>query len=144
MPVSVFVSTENSADDRSLRVIEGLRAAGLQVTCSPLNPALGDDPRWRDWYKTGCKSAIETADVFVAVVSDGYDSSTWMAVEFDTAWRLSRELGSPRLYLLKRNSSPLPFGFRRYEESATLLPLDPDEAAAAILAAEKIEGSRVC
>jgi hypothetical protein len=75
----VFVSTENSADDRACRVIDGLRAGGLQVTCSPLNPALGYDPRWTSWYKTGCKAAIEATDMFVPVVTAGYDCSTWMA-----------------------------------------------------------------
>jgi hypothetical protein len=130
MPVRVFVSTENSAHDRARRFIDGLREAGLQVTCSPLNPALGDDPRWRDWYETGCSATIEATDVFVAVVTAGYDCSTWMAIEFETAWEANQANGRPRLFVLHQTARPLPAGFRQYEEAATLLPFDVNEAVA--------------
>jgi hypothetical protein len=133
MPVRVFVSTENSAGDRARRIIEGLREAGLQVTCSPVNPAVGHDPRWRGWYETGCKEAIEATDMFVAVVTAGYDGSTWMAIEAETAWLVTRDHSKPRLFLLKQNEKPLPAGFRRYEEAMALLPMDPKAAVAALL-----------
>ncbi len=133
MPVRVFVSTENSAGDRARRIIEGLREAGLQVTCSPVNPAVGHDPRWRGWYETGCKEAIEATDMFVAVVTAGYDGSTWMAIEAETAWLVTRDHSKPRLFLLKQNEKPLPDGFRRYEEAMALLPMDPKAAVAALL-----------
>ncbi len=134
MPVLVFVSTESTADDRARRFIDGLREAGLQVTCSPLNPALGDDPRWDGWYETGCNVAIEATDVFVAIVPTGYDCSTWMAIEFETAWKANKATsGRPRLFVLDQTARPLPAGFRRYEEAATLLPCDVDEAVGFLL-----------
>lgn len=45
----------------------------------------GDDPRWRDWYEAGLPAAIGRCEVFVAVVDRGWDSSTWMGQEADTA-----------------------------------------------------------
>ncbi len=133
------MTARNSIDDgrggRARRFIDGLRETGLQVTCLPLNPALGEDPRWRDWYETGCNIAIEATDVFVAVVTAGYDCSTWMAIEFETAWKANKATsGRPRLFVLHQTARPLPAGFRQYEEAATLLPFDVDEAVAFLLA----------
>jgi hypothetical protein len=138
----VFISTENSADDRASRFIDGLRDAGLQATCSPLNPLLGHDPRWRDWYASGCKSAIETSDIFVAVETAGYDCSTWMAIEAETAWHATRELGKPRLYHLPRpEGGRPPVGFHGFTGSVVELPVNPDDAVAAVVAAEVTAGS---
>jgi hypothetical protein len=142
MPVRVFVSTENSTDDRARRFIDRLRDAGLQVNCSPLNPALGRDPRWQGWYASGCRAAIEEADACVAVVTAGYDGSTWMASEFDAAWRLYCDTGRPSLFVLKERNKPLPAGFREYEEASTVLPLGLDDAVAALLGAGEASASR--
>ncbi|MBN2192914.1 MAG: toll/interleukin-1 receptor domain-containing protein [Polyangiaceae bacterium] len=127
MAVRAFLSTENTSDPLSAELIDRLVAAGFEVTTSPLNPALGADPRWLDWYGDGCLKAIATTDVFVAVVTDGYDCSTWMGFEADRAGWLHRNRGRPDLYLLKTGDEPLPLGFRRYEEAATRLPVDLDE-----------------
>ncbi|MBN2196247.1 MAG: hypothetical protein JW751_25765 [Polyangiaceae bacterium] len=72
MAARIFVSTENTSDPLSSGLIDRLTAAGFDVTTSPLNPALGDDPRWSDWYGDACLKAIEAADIFVAVVTEGY------------------------------------------------------------------------
>ncbi len=110
-----------------------LQAADHIVTGSPLNPALGEDPRWPDWYRQGCKAAVEGVDAFVAVVTDGYTSSTWMMCELDTAWRLRTQHRRPLLFMLKQNGEALPLGFRMYEEAISLLPVDVDQATLAIL-----------
>jgi len=133
MTKGIFVSTENTADARVVRVIDLLKAAGHTVTTSPINPAIGDDPRWKDWYENGCRTAIDSNDVFLAVVTEGYDSSTWMAIELETAWNANRATGRPLLFLLHRSARPLPAAFRQYEDGATLLPFDADEAIAFLL-----------
>jgi hypothetical protein len=71
--------------------------------------------------------------MFVAIVTAGYDGSTWMAMEAETAWRLTRDQRNLQLFLLKQNENPLPAGFRRYEEAMALLPMDPEAAIAALL-----------
>jgi hypothetical protein len=130
----IFISTENTVDERVVQVIGLLKAEGYSVTTSPLNPAIGDDPRWKDWYDNGCQAAIESNDVFLAVVTAGYDSSTWMAIEFQTAWKANKATsGRPRLFVLHRTAVPLPAGVRRYEDSATLLPLEVNAAIALLL-----------
>jgi hypothetical protein len=128
----VFVSTENTSDPLAAGLIDRLTVAGFEVVTSPLNPALGEDPRWLDWYGNGCLKAIEDADLFVAVVTEGYDCSTWMGFEADRAGWLHRNRGRPGLSLLKPGDDPLPGGFRRYEKTATRLPADLDEAVEAL------------
>jgi hypothetical protein len=130
-PHRIFISTEMAADARVVRVIELLKAAGLTVKTSPINPV--DDPRWKGWYKSGCQTALESSDVFLAIETAGYGSSTWMAVEFDTAWKLNRALGRPRLFVLHRSARPLPAGFRQYVEASLSLPLEVNEAVPRLL-----------
>ena len=132
--VKVFVSTENTKDPRVARIIDGLRKfPAIEVEHSPLNPLVGDDPRWQGRDDRECRGAIAAADCFLAIETRGYDCSTWMAHEFDVAWKLRRERGRPLLFLSKCVDLPLPAGFRRYEDAATILPVEPDAAVAAFL-----------
>ncbi len=127
----IFISTGNTTDDRVVQTIDLLKAAGYTVTTSPLNPAVGTDSRWNDWYESGCRTVIESNDVFLAIVTAGYDCSTWMAIEFEKAWKANKATsGRPRLFVLHRSTRPFPPGLRQYEESATLLPFDVNEAVA--------------
>ena len=41
MTKGIFISTENTADERVARLIDLLKAAGHVVTTSPINPANG-------------------------------------------------------------------------------------------------------
>src|SRR5262249_50661017 len=121
-----------------------LRSANFDVTCSPLNPALGLDARWHDWYATGCNALIESVAIFVAVETDGYECSTWMAHEADTACKVARGHERPMLYYLARPSGRrLSIGFRRFEDAAVKLPVDPTEAVQAILADEARWGANL-
>ena len=87
--LKVFVSTENTEDPRVTRIIDELRKSpGIEVEYSPLNPLVGDDPRWQGWDGRECCEAIAAADCFLAIETRGYDSSTWMAREFDVAWTI--------------------------------------------------------
>src|SRR6266542_1194027 len=99
MTKGIFRSTENTADERVVRVIDLLKAAGHTVTTSPINPANGSDPRWKDWYEQGWQTAIESNNVFLAIVTPGYDCSSWMVIEFETAWKANQASGRPRLYV---------------------------------------------
>jgi len=56
------------------------------VEHSPINPADGSDPRWTTWY-ADLADVIAKSDVFVVVIDDVWDSSTWMASEADAAKR---------------------------------------------------------
>jgi len=133
--VRIFLSRESSADERVIEISVRLKNhTNIQLVQSPLNPMEGDDPRWDDWYGRGSIDAIANADYFVAVVTNGYDGSTWMAHEFDVAWQHYRRHGRPRLFVAKPTSKPLPLGFKNYEAASTILVGAPDTAVATLLA----------
>jgi hypothetical protein len=132
--IRIFLSTEWSADERVIEMLACLKShPNLQFDQSPLNPLLGDDPRWSDWYDRGSIDAIANADYFVAVVTKGYDSSTWMGHELDVAWKHYLQHGRPLLFVSKPTSQPLPLGFKTYEDASTVLVGAPDTAAATLL-----------
>jgi hypothetical protein len=128
MPI-VFVSTE--APQLAGPLVQALCARGATVR---LSPALGD-PRWSDWYGEGCGRELRECDAFVALVTAGYDGSTWMAHEFDVATGLCAERGTPATFLFRTTQRPLPPGFHRYEARAVELPATADATAARVLAA---------
>lgn len=92
----VFVSSPCATESRAAELIAALRAAGVDVDHSP-DPS-GDssvDSRWSDWYPkpgppgadtaSGIARTLDASDVFVIVLSRGWDSSTWMGIEADEA-----------------------------------------------------------
>lgn len=85
----VFLSCENIADAIAQRLIALLRKRRIELDHSPMG---GDDPRFVDWYARGCTAAISRADVAVAVVTAGWNGSTWMAHEADTALTMGKPL----------------------------------------------------
>ena len=85
----VFVSSCRINGHHAAALIERLRGEAFTALHSPHNPADGEDHRWRDWYKRGCRAELETADIFITVISRAWDCSTWMAHECDEASRLA-------------------------------------------------------
>ncbi len=83
--MNVFVSTQRIDSPNARSLLRRIAAAGLAVDHSPRNPLDGDDPRWRNWYKTGLPAAIAAADCFLIVIDGGWDSSTWMGEEAHVA-----------------------------------------------------------
>jgi hypothetical protein len=127
----VFVSTEVGRFAPAIDFVARL-AAAVDVDQSPLD---GEDPRFRNWYAHDCRDAIARADAFVALATYGYDGSSWMAHELQTAWQLFEAHGRPRLFIAKPTPAPLALFFRRFEANATTLVGSIDELAAALLAA---------
>jgi hypothetical protein len=83
--VSIFLSSRAADAPLAAALIDGLRRVNVKVEHSPRNPKDGEDPRWGDWYKVGLPAALGRSHLFVAVIDRGWDSSTWMAIEADTA-----------------------------------------------------------
>jgi hypothetical protein len=77
----VFVSCQAVDRKPAQDLIFALREAGVDVEHSPRNPLDGADARWKDWYDAGLATALRGCDVFVIVVDEAWDSSTWMAIE---------------------------------------------------------------
>lgn len=81
----IFVSSCRIDEPQTAALIERLYTESFSVLHSPRNPLDGEDARWRDWYKSGCKAEMERASAFIAVISSGWGCSTWMAHECDEA-----------------------------------------------------------
>ncbi|CAK0778495.1 hypothetical protein CCP4SC76_6610001 [Gammaproteobacteria bacterium] len=111
----LFLSTEDIDDPLAMRILEALVAADWSVEHSPRNPGRGPDARWSDWYSQGCADTLGRADVSLGVCTPGWDGSSWMAHEGETAL----ELGVP-LFLWNPRHYAIPLGMRRYAER----PLD--------------------
>ena len=127
MGQTVFISCEDL--HQAAPLVAALERRGATVVTSPTP---GDD-RWSDWYADGCRNQVQECDRFVAVVTGGYDSSTWMAHEINIATRLLSEIGRPTTFFFRLVSRPLPAGFKSYELLARELPHVPDDAASVIL-----------
>lgn len=91
----IFVLSCRIDEHHAAALIERLRGKSFAVLHSPRNPSDGEDSRWHDWYKRGCRAELEMANIFVTVISRDWDCSTWMAHECDEASRLA-EAGKMR------------------------------------------------
>ncbi len=80
-PMRVFISTPDPDEQSCAAFINALSGAGCSVLTSPKAVA----SNFSDWYSGGCHSLLARMDVFVAIVSNAWASSTWMAVEADAA-----------------------------------------------------------
>lgn len=87
----IFVSSCRVDGQHAAALIERLRGESFGVSHSPRNPSDGEDRRWLDWYKGGCRAELEGADIFVTVISRAWDCSTWMAHECGEASELAGE-----------------------------------------------------
>jgi hypothetical protein len=129
--VRVFLSCE--AGPAAFAVLaRALRAVGTEVRHSPTTAPW--DPRWDGWYDHGCSEELRLCDAFVAVITRGHDSSTWMAIEADTALALFSNQGRPQPFIARLHPGRLAVAFARLEEVALELPVDPAPAAERILA----------
>ena len=82
----VFISCEQVDLPHAVTLIERLRQKGFNVSHSPRNLLDGGkDERWRGWYSGGGQAEIGKAEIFVVVVTAGWDGATWMAFEAEEA-----------------------------------------------------------
>ena len=130
--LNVFVSCERVDDERATAFIEALRRRGCVVSHSPRNPMDGQDERWADWYAVGLKDELRRADVFVAVVTSGWASSSWMLCEAVEARQQSLQR-SRRMFQYNVLCSPVFFDGKPRGHEQTLLPLDIEAAAEILL-----------
>lgn len=114
-----FVSSDQVAHRLPASLVAALRAEGWEVHHSVV------DTR-QDVYAPEITAAIMAADVVIAVVVGGFDS-TWQAIEADVAARA----GVP-LFCWNPEDGSIALGARRY--ARRLLPRDLAAATAALRA----------
>lgn len=94
----IFTSSCRIDAPPAASLVDRLREESFCVVHSPRNPSDGEDARWRNWYKEGCRDQIGQADIFIAVISREWLGSTWMAQEAHEALK-SMEAGKlQRMY----------------------------------------------
>lgn len=124
---TIFVSGYNVDEPPASNLIAALRFRGLSVEYSPSNPKNKPDSKWENWYEEGLMAALQGCDTFVAVVTDAWDSSSWMYAECQVALNLLNASQMPRLfYWNPQKISVTAAGMVRFLKSE--LPLDPDVA----------------
>jgi hypothetical protein len=77
----VFVSSQAVDQWPAAQLIACLNKLGVSLEHSPSNPRDKPDQRWKDWYHQGLPATLRRCRLFVIVVDDGWDSSSWMAQE---------------------------------------------------------------
>ncbi len=85
--MKVFVSSQAVSRGPASDLIQALRDAGAHVEHSPINPRDGGDARWGSWY-ANLRDVLAGSDVFVAVLDEAWDSSSWLATESEAALHL--------------------------------------------------------
>jgi hypothetical protein len=100
-----------------------LEQQGFELDHSPSSPHSGyQDPRWENWYPVGLPQAIEQADIFIAVMTEIYNSS-WMMVEYHEAYRSRFNKGKPLIFFVKFCGDEYLFGMlETYLQHSIVLP----------------------
>lgn len=128
---TIFVSCQSVDSKNPQALIAGLRGRGIEVDHSPSNPINKSDDRWKTWYQIGLPQSIEKSQLFVIVVDEGWDSSTWMGIEADEGTKRQTSKGDE--YVVSYwNPKKIPVkGMTWYLKEE--LPDDVDEAIAALV-----------
>lgn len=94
----VFISSCSVDESPAASLISRLRVDGFEVDHSP---SVSRDPRFANWYEEGLDPALANTNVFIAVVDESWDCSTWMAIEADRAQKM---IGPNRCFFWNPNS----------------------------------------
>ncbi|RYX83419.1 hypothetical protein EON83_14615 [bacterium] len=87
----MFISCAKVDSLHANALIQKLRQVGIAVSHSPRNPADDEDERWMNWYSGGGQAQIMNEEIFVVIVTEGWDCSTWMAFEASEALKGLRQ-----------------------------------------------------
>ncbi len=113
--MNAFINCERIDDLFVERLINNLKLEGFMVSTSPKNPIDGEDIRWNNWYNFGIDEALQNIDVFISIITDSWSSSTWMAIECDTAEKYFLQNSIKNMYYIDlRTSKYMPKGMEQY------------------------------
>jgi hypothetical protein len=131
MAVDVFVSSENIAVGRAADLVRALLKKGLSVTHSPpwdqeSNWAGPWNSDWDAWYGPNLWHSAEEARLIILVVSDLWQSSTWMLAECEAATKAAAMVDYSKVLIWNPEEVPItnPNFTRHLGEE---LPLSLDE-----------------
>jgi hypothetical protein len=108
----VFVSSCEIDGAQADALIRFLREASFEVVHSPRKTSV----QWGKWYESDCRETIKRAAVFVAVINQAWDSSTWMMHELNEASRLLESGKLRKLYFWNPDGIEMRAGQRHLKE----------------------------
>ena len=124
----MFISCEQVDSFHANALIQRLRQEGISVSHSPRNPSDGNDERWINWYDGGGQEEISKAEVFVVVVTAGWDASTWMAFEATEALKGLRQGHTKRMMHYNPENTKIHYPENKYKWLGEKLPDNLEEA----------------
>ena len=110
----------------ALELINSLSENNITHKHSPLNPASGTDPLWKNWYSSELENQLKQCNTFIIVVDQGWESSTWMATEAETAKLLNLSFA----YWNPLNITKISLGMQSYLKNQ--LPINLSDATVKI------------
>lgn len=112
-----------------------LQKHGFDIEYSPRSPhSRINDERWNNWYEEGLPKAINRAEIFIAVITPSCDGSTWMAIEYEAAYKTFLKTAKPALYLIRFDSAEHQVKYQDYYLSSSVhLSSIPEEAVQTLL-----------
>lgn len=115
---SIFISCERVDDDYPSKLIAYLKAKGYTVRHSPKNPVDGKDDKWENWYSFGLNDCLENSNYFIIIVTDSWDSSSWMGQEAASGKLLyNNKVISKYMYIDLRSNINIPLGMATFLEN---------------------------
>jgi|GEM_PF-4363642 len=79
--MNVFINCERIKNEYVESLINKLELNGFNLFTSPENPLDGYDIKWKNWYDSGFEEIITKINIFISIITDSWESSTWMAYE---------------------------------------------------------------
>ncbi len=121
----MFISCEQVDSFYANMLIQRLRQDRVAVSHSPRNPS---DDRWVNWYDGNGQTEISKAEVFVVVVTTGWDASTWMAFEATEALKFWRQGSIKRIMHYNPANTKIHYPENKYQWLGEKLPDNLEEA----------------
>lgn len=128
----IFISCERVDLPHAVALIQRLWQQGFSVSHSPRNPSDGNDERWINWYDGTGQSEIATSNIFIVVVTPGWDCATWMGFEAEEARKGLRQGYIRRMLHYNPTHTAIHYLENKQQWLGERLPDDLEEAIAVL------------
>lgn len=128
----IFISCARVDSPHATALIRELRRKEFHVAHSPREPLDGHDESWHNWYEGRGQSTIAATEIFVVVVTEAWDCSTWMAFEATEALKSLEQGTLKRMLHYNPTHIEVHYPENKWHWLGEKLPNELDEAVAII------------
>jgi hypothetical protein len=126
MKMNVFINCERIKNDYVVALINILKSNEFNIFTSPDNPTDCEDYKWKNWYEFELEKTINNIDIFISIITDSWESSTWMGQENSIAEKYLLNGEIQNMYFIDlRTTNFMSKGMKRYLKNE--LPKDYDK-----------------